>query len=153
MEPQLTLSGSYAQTNKIEIKEYKHYANSVGNNLMSIQITTKYRYKMMKKVKLEKFCKISIEESCKRHKIEIVIIEVLDEHVHMIVDCPRILSIAKLMQIIKGLSSYLMFRMCPNLRKRYPRGHFWSEGYFCASCGTDFERALKYIQNQKFHHA
>ncbi|MBU1988050.1 MAG: transposase, partial [Nanoarchaeota archaeon] len=40
---------------------------------------------------------------------------------------------------IKGLSSYLLFRICPNLRKRYPRGHFWNEGYFCDGVGnSDF---------------
>ena len=132
---------------------YKHYSHSVGNNLKTIQITTKYRYKMMRQKKLKVFCKVAIEESCKRHKIEVVILKVLDEHSHLIVDCPRTMSDAKLMQIIKGLSSYLLFRICPNLRKRYPRGHFWNGGYFCAGCGSDFERAYAYIENQELHHA
>ena len=131
---------------------YKHYSTSVGNNLKTIQITTKYRYKMMRKDKLKVFCKVAIEEACKKHKIEIVIIEVLDEHVHLIVDCPRVLSDAQLMQIVKGLSAYILFRLCPDLRLRYPNGHFWNAGYFCQGCGTDFERALKYVENQELHH-
>jgi len=150
METQTTLSSSSAM--QIKISEYKHYKNSVGNNLQLIQITTKYRYKMMRKDKLKTFCKVSIEEACKRHKIEIAILKVLDEHVHSIVDCLRIMSIAKLLQIIKGLSAYILFRICPNLRKRYFKGHFWSEGYFCASCGSDFEKAYSYIENQEEHH-
>ena len=131
---------------------YKHYSTSVGNNLKTIQITTKYRYKMMRKDKLKVFCKVAIEEACKKHKIEIVIIKVLDEHVHLIVDCPRVLSDAQLMQIVKGLSAYILFRLCPDLRLRYPNGHFWNAGYFCQGCGTDFERALKYVENQGLHH-
>ena len=131
---------------------YKHYSTSVGNNLKTIQITTKYRYKMMQKDKLKVFCKVAIEEACKKHKIEIVIIRVLDEHVHLIVDCPRTFSDAQLMQIIKGLSAYILFRLCPDLRLRYPRGNFWNAGYFCQGCGTDFERALKYVENQELHH-
>ena len=131
---------------------YKHYSTSVGNNLKTIQITTKYRYKMMRKDKLKVFCKVAIEEACKKHKIEIVIIKVLDEHVHLIVDCPRTFSDAQLMQIIKGLSAYILFRLCPDLRLRYPRGNFWNAGYFCQGCGTDFERALKYVENQELHH-
>ena len=131
---------------------YKHYSTSVGNNLKTIQITTKYRYKMMRKDKLKVFCKVAIEEACKKHKIEIVIIKVLDEHVHLIVDCPRVLSDAQLMQIVKGLSAYILFRLCPDLRLRYPQGHFWNAGYFCQGCGTDFERALKYVENQELHH-
>ena len=137
---------------KIEVKinQYKSYGSSVGNNLKSIQITTKYRYEMLRQDKLKTFCKVSIEEACKRWKIEIIILKVLNEHSHMIVDCPRTISDAKLMQIIKGLSSYILFRLCPDFRKRYPRGEFWNDGYFCASCGSDFEKALKYIENQEF---
>ena len=106
----------------------------------------------MRKDKLKVFCKVAIEEACKKHKIEIVIIKVLDEHVHLIVDCPRVLSDAQLMQIVKGLSAYILFRLCPDLRLRYPQGHFWNAGYFCQGCGTDFERALKYVENQELHH-
>ena len=127
---------------------YNHYETSVGNNLKHVQITTKYRYHMMRGDKIRVFCKTAIEEACKKHLIEIVIINVQSEHVHMIVDCPRTLSDAQLLQIIKGLSSYLLFRICPDLRKRYPDGHFWNSGYFCCSVGADFDRTFSYIENQ-----
>ena len=132
---------------------YNHYSTSVGNNLKTIQITTKYRYRMMKQEKLKCYCEVAITEACKKHKIELIILKVLAEHVHLIVECPRTISIAQLMQIIKGLSSFIIFRLCSALRKRYPRGHFWSEGYFCVSCGSDYERAMKYIENQEVHHS
>jgi putative transposase len=153
MEKQMTLSkNSIELETKITISTYKSYGSSVGNNLKSIQITTKYRYQMMRKDKLKTFCKVAIEEACKRHKIEISILKVLNEHAHMIVDCPRTISDSKLMQIIKGLSSYILFRICPDFRKRYPNGEFWNDGYFCVSCGSDYDRALKYIENQEAHH-
>ena len=132
--------------------EYKHGGSSVGANKKHIQLTPKYRYHMMQKEKLKVMCRVAIEEACKRHKIEIIILKVLNEHAHLIVDCPRTISQSYLMQIIKGLSSYIFFRLCPALRKRYPDGHFWTEGYFCASCGSDFERALRYIKDQEIHH-
>ena len=131
---------------------YKHYLTSVGNNLKTIQITTKYRYKMMQKEKIKVFCRVAIEEACKKHRINIIIIKVLDEHVHLIVDCPRTLSDMQLIQIIKGLSAYILFRICPELRRKYPRGNFWNRGYFMDGCGSDFDRALSYIQNQELHH-
>ena len=118
---------------------YQTYRNSVGNNFKHVKITPKYRYKMMRQEKLKVFCKVAIEEACKKHKIKIEIINVQTDHVHMVVDCPRMMCDAKMMQIIKGLSSYLLFRICPNLRKRYPREHFWNEGYFCDGVGnSDF---------------
>ena len=133
---------------------YKHSRNCVGANRKHIQLTTKYRYAMMQGDKIKLYCKIAIEEACKRHKIEIEIMKVMPEHVHMIADIPRTMSDAKAMQIIKGLSSYLLFRMCENLRKRYPKWHFWNEGYFCDGVGSsDFARSYEYITNQEEHHS
>lgn len=127
---------------------YQSYGSSVGNNFKHVQITTKYRYHMMQKNKLLSFCKVAIEEACKRHNIEIVILKVMSDHVHMIVNCPRNMSDTKLVQIIKGLSSYLLFRICPELRKRYPDGKFWNAGYFCCSIGNEFDQVFSYIENQ-----
>lgn len=137
---------------QVQINNYKHYQNSVGNNLKHVQITTKYRYAMMRKEFLKVYCKVSIEEACKRHKIEIVILKIIDNHVHMIVDCPRTFSDSYLLQIIKGLSSFIIFRLCPTLRKRYPNGEFWNDGYFCCSVGADFDRVFSYIESQEMHH-
>ena len=133
--------------------EYKRSESSVGANKKHIQLTPKYRYKMMRKEKLKIFCKVSIEEACKQHKIEIEIIKVMDKHVHFIADVPKTMSDAKAMQLIKGLSSYILFRLCPSLRKRYPNGHFWAEGYFCDGVGnSNFAQTFLYIENQELHH-
>jgi putative transposase len=138
----------------MEVKMYKHSHSSVGANKKHIQLTPKYRYKMMQKDKLKVFCRVAIEEACKRHKIVVEIVKVMDEHVHLIADAPRIMSDAQLLQIVKGLSSYILFRICPNLRKRYPDGHFWTEGYFCDGVGqSDYASAYAYVENQELHHA
>ena len=81
---------------------YNKYNHSVGNNYKHIQITTKYRYKMIQKERLKIYCKVSIEEVCKNHKIKIEILNVQKNHVHMVVDCPRIMSDSKLIQLLKG---------------------------------------------------
>ena len=134
--------------------EYKHSCSSVGANKKHIQITPKYRYKMMRRDDIKVYCKVAIEEACNRHKIVIEIIKVMPEHVHMIADIPRTMSDSKALQIIKGLSSYLLFRICPNLRKRYPKGHFWTEGYFCEGVGKmNYDSAYSYVENQEMHHA
>lgn len=106
----------------------------------------------MRKERIKTFCKVAIEEVFKRHKIEIEILNVQSEHVHMVVDCPRTMSDAKLLQIIKDASAFLIFRLCPNLRKRYPKGHFWSAEYFCCSIGADFDVVFEYVKNQDLHH-
>jgi len=71
----------------------------------------------------------------------------------MITDIPRTMSQAYMMQIIKGLSSFIIFRLCKNLRKRYPKGHLWSRGKFAASVGfVQEEKVRNYILNQEAHH-
>lgn len=127
---------------------YNHYSTSVGNNFKHIQITTKYRYHVVNSLVVKTSCKVSIEEVCKRHKIKIEILKVKEEHVHMIVDCPRTMSDAKLMQLIKGGSSYMIFRLCPDLEKIYSKREFWNDGYFCCSVGADFEKVFDYVENQ-----
>ena len=136
------------------MSSYKHSGSSVGANKKHIQITPKYRYNMMRSDKLKVFCRVAIEEACKKHNIAIEIIKVMDDHVHMIADAPRTMSDAQILQIVKGLSSYLLFRICPNLRKRYPNGHFWTAGYFCDGLGqSDYASAYSYVENQELHHA
>ena len=68
------------------MESYKHSRNSVGANRKHIQLTPKYRYKMMRSEKLKVFCRVAIEKACKRHGIVVEIIKIMDEHVHMIVD-------------------------------------------------------------------
>ena len=132
---------------------YKHSESSVGSNKKHIQLTPKYRYKLMRKEKMKILCRVAIEEACKRHKIVIEIIKVMDEHVHLIADVPKTMSDAQALQLIKGLSSYILFRVCPALRKRYPAGHFWTEGYFCDGVGnSNFASTYLYIENQEPHH-
>ena len=107
---------------------------------------------MLRQERLKIFCKVSIEEAYKKHNIKIVILKVMSNHVHMIVDCPRTISEAMLMQIIKELSSFILFRLCPFLRKIYLKGHFWNKGYFCCAIEADFDRVFSYIENQELHH-
>ena len=65
---------------------YNNYKSSIGNNFKHVQITTKYRYDMMRKEKIEIFCKVAIEEECKKHNIDVIILNVQVNHAHMIVD-------------------------------------------------------------------
>ena len=114
---------------------YQHSRSSVSGNKKHIQITPKYRYKMMRQEKMKVYCRVAIKEACKRHRISVRIIKVMDEHVHLIVDVPRTMTDAKALQIIEGLSSYILFRICPNLKKGYPRATFGQKDIFVMALG------------------
>jgi Transposase and inactivated derivatives len=63
------------------------------------------------------------------------------------------MSVSEAFRLLKGASSYRLFRKKPNFRKRYPRGHFWSPGKFYRSVGdADLETTRNYVRNQKTVH-
>ncbi len=90
-----------------------------------------------------------IREICAQNKMSIVKGNVRSNHVHVLVGGPAHLSPSKMLQYLKGKSSYRLQREFPGLRKVYWGRHFWSRGYFGASVGAVSEEQIKaYIENQ-----
>ena len=111
----------------------------------------KYRYKMFMKLENKNLCEQIIIDVAKRHKIKIVELMVMEDHIHMIVSIPSTMSVSKAFHLLKGASSHELFKRKPNFRKRYPRGHLWSPGKFYRSVGdADIETVIKYVQNHRF---
>jgi len=69
------------ETQKI-INEYRKRAHSVGISIWHFEWCTKYRYKMFMKEKYLGLIIGCIKRAASRHKIKIVVMEVLSEHVH-----------------------------------------------------------------------
>lgn len=111
------------------------HAHSVGWSTWHFEWCTKYRYKIFKKEYLKNICMIAILESAKRHKIEVMDIEVDIDHIHEIAGIPLTMNPTQAMNKLKGLSAKIIFGLVPNLRKRYKKCHLWSPGKFMASVG------------------
>lgn len=131
----------------------KHYNHKVGMNFWHITWQTKYRYNMFAKFKYKKLCEACIRKVAKRHNIEIHVMCVMPDHIHVLVTLPRGMSDIKALQLLKGGSAYLFFRNHPEARLRYPRGHLWSRGGDAVTVGyTQFSEAERYILNQLKYH-
>ena len=147
MENQTKLSESY-QT------KYEHYEHSVGVMILHLEWVTKYRYKMFRKQEYLNIAEACIRKSAFEHKIKIIKISVMPEHVHCVVQVALSISASKVLQILKGRSSYLFFRHNEKARLRYPRGHLWSRGKFASSVGfTNLEVVNNYVETQAEHHS
>ena len=93
-----------------------------------------------------------IRNVCNKHDIKILVVNVMPEHVHLVVKTSININPDKILQLIKGGSSYLFFRHHPKAKLRYPRGHLWSKGKFMASVGfTDLEVHLIQIKIQEVY--
>ena len=90
-----------------------------------------------------------IRQICKEHEVEILKGHVSRDHVHLFVSIPPHLAISKLVQYLKGKSSYKLLQGNKQLAREFWGRHLWGRGYFVATSGnvTD-EVILEYIKNQ-----
>ena len=109
---------------------------------------TKYRKKVMVGLVAERVREL-IRQICKEHDVEIIKGHVSKDHVHMFVSVSPHLAISKLIQYLKGKSSYKLLQENKQLSKEFWGRHLWGRGYFVATSGnvTD-EVIMEYIKNQ-----
>ena len=125
-------------------------SHSIGQNLYHLEWCPKYRYNMFKREENKNLCEEVLHEVAKRHHIEINELSVMPDHIHTVVEIPPTMSVSKALQLLKGASSREIFKVRPNFRKRYPKGHLWSPGKFYRSIGdADAETVIQYVRDQR----
>jgi len=133
--------------------EYKHFTHAVGVMMMHLEWCTKYRYCMFRKEEQKNLASACIRRAASLHGIKIIELQVMPEHVHVVVEVSLTWAASKVLQILKGLSAKLFFMKNPKARLRLPKGHLWSEGKFAASLGfIQVDVARAYVRSQVEHH-
>ncbi len=90
-----------------------------------------------------------LREICGTHEVTIMTGHVAKDHVHLFLSVPPSVTISRLVQMLKGKSSYKMLHEFPHLRKKFWGRHLWARGYFCVSSGNVTDEVIKeYIANQ-----
>jgi putative transposase len=85
---------------------------------------------------------------CDEFGAELIELEVMPDHVHLLVDCDPQFGIAKLIRYMKGRSSRLLRQEFPWLKSRLPT--LWTNSYFVSTVGGAPIAVIKqYIENQK----
>ena len=134
--------------------EYQHINSCVRESLWHVIWCTKYLYKIFRKLHHKNLAAACIRKSASNHKIQIVEIKIMPDHVRAIIRLPTSMCIEEALQILKGGSAHLFFRNAQKMRLRYPQGHLWSKGKFYSTIGySDFPSTLDYVKNQEQHHA
>lgn len=110
---------------------------------------TKYRKKIFTK-KILKRLKEIMTSICEDFESELVELEGEKDHVHLLVNYPPKVSVAKLVNSLKGVSSRFLRREFKELKNYYWKNQFWSPSYFAGSCGgASIELIRNYIENQE----
>lgn len=107
----------------------------------------KYRRKVLTGV-VEARLKELIKECCAEQNVEIIEMEIMPDHVHLLLDVDPQYSIHRAVKFIKGKTSRILRNEFGSLRSRLPS--LWTNSYFVSTVGgSPLEIIKQYIENQK----
>jgi putative transposase len=130
-------------------KRFKKLGHSLWECRYHIVFCPKYRYRVFKN-EIRQFTTNEIYRLVRqRDQMEVVELNVREDHVHMIVDIPPKYGVSEMMGFLKGkLSSNLYYRF-PAFGKTYWGRHLFARGYCVSSVGLNDEMIRKYVQWQE----
>ena len=130
------------------MQNYRKTSHTTYDCKYHIVWITKYRKKVLGGL-VGKRLRELVREICKRNNVEILKGHVSKDHVHLFVSVPPHLAISKLVQYLKGKTSYKLMQENKQISKQFWGRHLWARGYFVATSGniTD-EVIMEYIKNQ-----
>ena len=110
---------------------------------------TKYRKQILKDG-LDKELKEMLTALAKEYEFKILAMEVMPDHVHLLLDCKPQFFVSDMVKILKGNTARYMFMRHPELKGSLWGGHLWNPSY-CVVTVSDRsrEQVTKYIESQK----
>ena len=89
-----------------------------------------------------------IREVCAERECNLIELETMPDHVHLLVECDPQYGIHRLVKQIKGRSSRLLRDEFPSLRSRLPT--LWTNSYFVATVGgAPLDVVKQYVADQR----
>ncbi|MBW4536328.1 MAG: IS200/IS605 family transposase [Pleurocapsa minor HA4230-MV1] len=124
---------------------YRREKSSVSKINLHLVFVVKYRKKLFTKEILDSM-KIVMRGVAKKMNFKILEIEGETDHVHLLVEIPPKLAVSQMVNALKGVSSRMLRKDYPQLRKYKS---LWSPSYFAISCGgAPIEAIESYIREQ-----
>ena len=109
----------------------------------------KYRLRIFKG-DIKEYTKQQIYWLCnKKDLIEVLELNVGEDHIHMVLSVPPKYSISSVMGYLKGKLSLRIFHRYESSGAKYWGRHLWSRGYCVSTIGLDEDKIRKYVQYQE----
>ena len=127
--------------------EYKSNRNVVYSCKYHVVWCPKYRRKVLVNG-VDTRLKELIREVCEENRIEVIEMEIMPDHVHLLMEVDPQFGIRKAVKLIKGRTSRILRQEFSWLRSRLPS--LWTNSYFVSTVGGAPLAVIKqYIENQK----
>ena len=110
---------------------------------------TKYRKQILRNG-IDEDVKSMLEEIAEEYSFQILAMEVMPDHIHLLLDCKPQFRISDMVKIMKGNTARWLFLRHPELKQSLWGGHLWNPSY-CAVTVSDRsrEQVTQYINSQK----
>ena len=129
----------------VEVKHGRGYVYAIEYHIVW---SVKYRHKVLKD-EIAEFLKEVLTETAILYKFKVESLEVVEDHVHILVSASPQHTIPNIVKVLKGISARKLFLKFPQLKKKLWGGHLWNPSYFIATVSENTESQVKrYIENQ-----
>ena len=82
--------------------------------------------------------------------MDIIAMEVMPDHIHLMVSCKPQLRLSDAIKILKGNIARWLFIKHPEIKKQLWGGHLWNPSYFVVTVSDrSYEQVKQYINSQK----
>jgi putative transposase len=129
------------------IMQYKHSKNVTYSSKYHVVWCCKYRRKVLTPEVQQKLKEI-ILGVCQEKHADMMFLEVMEDHIHLLVEVNPQYGIHRLVKQVKGRSSRLLRKEFKHLTTRLPS--LWTNSYFVATVGgAPLSVIKKYVEQQK----
>lgn len=128
--------------------EYKSNNNVVYSCKYHVIWCPKYRRPVLVDGVDERF-KALAQDVCNEHNVEILSMEVMPDHVHLLLEVDPQYGVHRIVKAIKGKTSRILRDEFPWLKSRIPS--LWTNSYFVSTVGDSTVSVIReYIESQKY---
>ena len=111
----------------------------------------KYRFRIFKNEVAEYTTQRIYMLCSQKELVEVMELNVRQDHIHIILSVPPKYSISVLMGYLKGKLALRLFQKYETLGKRYWGRHLWARGYCVSTIGLDEDQIRTYVKWQEKH--
>ena len=128
-------------------KKYKSKNHKTYSCQYHVIFCPKYRRKVLTDG-IDERLKVLIKETADMYDFEVIDMEVMPDHVHLLIDCAPEPGIAECVKKLKARTSHILRLEYPKLKTRIPT--LWTRSCFISSVGAvSLETVKRYIDEQK----
>lgn len=137
--------------NQQHLDEVIYERNYVYNFHFHLIWVTKYRNAVFTTSQLVTDMKTILQRIAKLNEVTIERMEVMPDHVHMLISFKPKYAPTNIVKALKGASARMFFEKHPEIKQqKFWGGHLWSHSYYMSTLGNMSKEVVeRYIENQQ----